>query len=118
MVGDTVRKFVEKEKAKAMKVKIKLSSEYKEYTIDDMANWYVETRGFPEILTFGTGKNEISGEGQGGRIVSAVAKKVENEFVKKLGKNHYIYLLDEILHPERLTGIIYEDVEEDINNIY
>lgn len=86
----------------------------KEYDAEDIANWYIETRGFPEILVFGRGKNKISGEGQsGGRLVSEVAKEVENKIIDRIGEKHYFYLLNEFLHPEINEGISYEDVDED-----
>ena len=70
----------------------------KKYTLKDMRDWFVQTRGFPSILVLGKGKNQISGEGQtGGRIVTNVAHRVENKFVAKLGKEEYIRRMDKLI---------------------
>jgi len=67
----------------------------KRYTLEDMRDWFIQIRGFPSILVFGKGKNQIAGEGQyGGRTVSDVVHKVENTFIEKLGIPEYQRKLD------------------------
>jgi hypothetical protein len=84
----------------------------KKYTMRDMIAWYLQIREFPSILVFGEGKNQIMGEGQyGGRIVSEIAKEAEILFIKKLGMNHYIWLLDYALNHSRIKTD-YKDVKE------
>ena len=62
----------------------------KKYTLGDMKDWFIQTRGFPSILYFGKGKNQIAGEGHsGGRYVAENVHIVENAFVKKLGEEEY-----------------------------
>ena len=70
----------------------------KNYTLTDMKAWFIQIRGFPSILYFGKGKNQISGEGQsGGRYVSEYVKAVENLFVNKLGKSEYVKRMDRLM---------------------
>ena len=72
--------------------------EGRKFTLKDMSDWFVQTRGFPSILVLGKGKNRISGEGQsGGRAVTNVAHKVENKFVEKLGKEEYTRRIDKLI---------------------
>ena len=67
----------------------------KRYTLEDLRDWFIQIRGFPSILVFGSGKNKIAGEGQsGGRIVSEVVHKVENAFIEKMGIPEYQRRLD------------------------
>lgn len=48
------------------------------YSAEDMADFYVQTRGFPSILKIG----KHMGEGQsGGRAISQIAHQVENKLV-------------------------------------
>ena len=77
---------------------IKITHENKTYTLLDMKNWFLQIRGFPSILYFGTGKNRISGEGQyGGRMVTEFVKKVERKFVNKMGEDKYINSMDKLM---------------------
>jgi hypothetical protein len=70
------------------------------YTLEDMRDWFLQTRGFPTILTFGLGDNQISGEGQsGGRYVTDFVKEIESKFVNKLGIDKYRNLMDELMEP-------------------
>ena len=56
------------------------------FTIHDLASFFIQTRGFPTILKLGN----VYGEGQsGGREVTEMAHKVENEFVEKYGIENY-----------------------------
>ena len=70
----------------------------KKYTLNDMRDWFILTRGFPSILYFGKGKNQISGEGQsGGRYVTENVHEVENAFVEKLGEEEYKNKMDKLM---------------------
>ena len=70
----------------------------KTYTLLDMRNWFLQIRKFRTILSFGSGKNRISGEGQaGGRYVTDFVKSVEFEFVTKLGEKDYIFSMDKLM---------------------
>jgi|SRR3990172_1879187 len=70
----------------------------KRYTLDDMRDWFYQTRGFPSILFFGKGKNKIAGEGQsGGRFVTERVHQAENEFVAKLGVDEYKKKMDRLM---------------------
>ncbi len=78
--------------------KISVSHQNKKYTLKDMSAWFFQIRGFPSILVFGTGKNQISGEGQsGGRQVTEFVKVVEGKFVNKLGQEKYIEYMDVLM---------------------
>ena len=67
----------------------------KRYTLEDMRDWFIQIRGFPSILVFGSGKNKMAGEGQsGGREISNFVHRVENAFVEKLGADEYQRKLD------------------------
>jgi hypothetical protein len=70
----------------------------KKYTLKDMKDWFIQIRGFPSILYFGKGKNQIAGEGQaGGRYVTENVHKVENAFVEKLGEEEYTKKMDKLM---------------------
>jgi hypothetical protein len=70
----------------------------KRYTLEDMRDWFIQIRGFPSILVFGKGKNQIMGEGQsGGRYVTENVHKVENAFVEKLGQEKYTEKMDKLM---------------------
>jgi hypothetical protein len=70
----------------------------KKYTLKDMKDWFIQIRGFPSILYFGKGKNQITGEGQsGGRYVTENVHKVENAFVEKLGQEKYTEKMDKLM---------------------
>ena len=56
------------------------------FTMKDLASFFIQSRGFPSILKLGN----VYGEGQsGGREVSDMAHKVENQFVEKYGEEEY-----------------------------
>jgi hypothetical protein len=79
-------------------MKITVKVEGKTYDLDDMQSWYVQIRGFPWMLYFGKGKNQISGGGQGGgRYASSIAKEAENKFVAKMGITAYQKAIDKIM---------------------
>lgn len=70
----------------------------KTYTLRDMRDWFIQTRGFPSILYFGRGRSQISGEGQaGGRYVSGYAHAAENAFVSKYGIEGYRKRMDKLM---------------------
>ena len=70
----------------------------KTYTLKDMQKWFVQIRGFPSILYFGSGKNQVSGEGQsGGRMVSDIAKEAERKFIEILGIPKYQEGIDKLM---------------------
>ena len=70
----------------------------KKYTLGDMKDWFIQIRGFPSILYFGKGKNQIAGEGQsGGRYVTENVHEVENAFVEKLGEEEYKRKMDKLM---------------------
>ena len=63
-----------------------------ECTPTDMANFFIQTRGFPSILNLG---EEIAGEGQsGGRYVTEMAKQLEETIVDDIGIDEYRHLMD------------------------
>ena len=63
-------------------------------TINDMADFFVQRRGFPSILTLGP----LMGEGQsGGRFISNCAKQLEGLIVDDLGIDEYRNQMDIIL---------------------
>jgi len=81
--------------------------EGKKYTMKDMKDWYVQIRGFPSILVFGKGKNEIMGEGQsGGRAVSQIAKEAESRFVEKYGIDGYTAKMDKLMGINKLKKVV------------
>lgn len=83
---------------KEYKAKIEFEGGTKEYSLEDMAEWYKEIRTFRTILFFGKGSNQIAGEGQsGGRAVSEVAKAVENDLIKHYGEDEYIKRIDKLI---------------------
>jgi hypothetical protein len=56
------------------------------FSIYDLANFFIQARGFPTILKLGN----VYGEGQfGGREVTELAHEVENKFVEKYGMENY-----------------------------
>jgi hypothetical protein len=70
----------------------------KKYTLDDMQKWFVQIRGFPSILVFGHGRNQVTGEGQaGGRAVYEIVHEAESEFVSKMGGRKYQEEIDAIM---------------------
>lgn len=80
--------------------------EGKKYTMKDMKDWYVQIRGFPSVLVFGKGKNEIMGEGQsGGRAVSGIAKEAESRFVEKYGIDGYTEKMDKLMGKKKLNSV-------------
>lgn len=86
-----------KAEKKAEAVKVTVSG--KTYTMLDMRNWYVQIRTFRSILSFGSGANNVQGEGQsGGRAVADIAQAAEIAFVEKLGgTQEYSDMLDTIM---------------------
>ena len=63
-------------------------------TINDMASFFVQTRGFPSILYLGP----LMGEGQsGGRFITECAKQLEGLIVEDLGIDEYRKQMDKIL---------------------
>tara|TARA_R110002020_G_scaffold2899_5_gene13436 strand:+ start:1620 stop:1895 length:276 start_codon:yes stop_codon:yes gene_type:complete len=68
--------------------------EYNLLTIQDMASFIEQTRGFPSILFLGP----LAGEGQsGGRFISDCAKELERQIVDDLGKDEYFRQMDILL---------------------
>ena len=66
-----------------------------ECTPKDMANFFIQARGFPSFLYLGS---EIAGEGQmGGRFVTDMAKQLEQTIVDDIGIEEYSSLMDKIL---------------------
>ena len=99
-------------------MKVEVNENY--YDLEDMAKWYIQIRGFPTILFFGKGENQVIGEGQsGGRFVSEIAKQAEDLFIEKLGIDEYQKIMDlEIKNdngisqsptPERIQQLINPD---------
>jgi len=63
-------------------------------TINHMADFFVQARGFPSVLTLGP----LMGEGQsGGRFISDCAKQLEGLIVEDLGIDEYRNQMDQIL---------------------
>jgi len=74
----------------------------KKYNLRDMQKWFVQIRGFPSILSFGSGRNRIMGEGQtGGRYVTDIAHEAESKFVKRLGTSRYQLGIDKLMKRRR-----------------
>lgn len=71
------------------------------YTLGDMRDWHEllnDGQPYYTILTFGHGKNRVTGEGwSGGEYVSGRAHAVERAFVKLLGRETYARYMDELL---------------------
>jgi len=62
-----------------------------ELTIDDLASFFKQIRGFPSILYLGS----LAGEGQsGGRFVTDVAKQLEEHIIDDLGVEEYTQQMD------------------------
>lgn len=79
----------------------------KRYTLDDMQRWFVQIRGFPSILYFGHGKNQVAGEGQsGGRYVSEIVHEAENKFVSKLGEEEYKRKIDALMKRKKMDRVV------------
>lgn len=92
-------------------VKVKLDNNT--YTLNDMKDWFLLIRGFPTILSFGKGKNRISGEGQsGGRRVCDYVNRVESLFVKKLGRQEYISRMDVLLGKKKVVSKPKQEVKK------
>lgn len=69
-------------------------------TIEHMASFFKQSRGFPSILFLGP----LAGEGQsGGRFIAECAKELERAIVDDLGKDEYIRQMDILLGKEVLT---------------
>jgi hypothetical protein len=63
-------------------------------TINHMADFFVQSRGFPSILCLGS----LMGEGQsGGRFITNCAKQLEGLIVEDLGMDEYRNQMDELL---------------------
>lgn len=63
-------------------------------TINDMASFFVQRRGFPSILYLGS----LMGEGQsGGRLITDCAKELEGLIIEDLGIDEYRKQMDELL---------------------
>jgi hypothetical protein len=78
----------------------------KTYTLKDMRDWFIQIRGFPSILVFGTGDAQIMGEGQsGGRQVTDFVHKVENAFIDKYGASKYNEGMDKLMHPKETVPV-------------
>jgi len=77
-----------------LKNQMKAMVEGKTFTMKDLGEFHIQRRGFPSILKIG----KVMGEGQvGGRAVSEIAHKVENQFVAKLGQEKYQKEMDKVI---------------------
>lgn len=77
-----------------LKKKMKAMVGGKEFTMKDLGEFHIQRRGFPTILKIG----KVMGEGQsGGRAVTEIAHKVENQFVAKLGQEKYQKEMDKVI---------------------
>jgi len=73
---------------------IETGDEYSLLTIQDMANFFFQARGFPTILYLGS----LAGEGQsGGRFITDCAKELERQIVDDLGMDEYCRQMDILL---------------------
>ena len=80
------RKYWTHPTRKIKKSKDTVTVDGKEFTMKDLKDFFIQTRGFPTILRLG----DVYGEGQsGGRYVTEMAHKVENAFVEKYGEEEY-----------------------------
>jgi len=65
-----------------------------ELTIENMASFFRQTRGFPSILFLGP----LVGEGQsGGRYITECAKDLERQITADLGEAEYFRQMDILL---------------------
>jgi len=88
-------------------VKTSVEIDGKRYTLEDMQRWFVQIRGFPSILYFGHGKNQVAGEGQsGGRYVSEIVHEAENKFVDKLGAEEYQRKIDVLMKKRKMNRVL------------
>jgi len=70
-------------------------------TMKDLADFFLQIRGFPSILFLGS----IAGEGQsGGRFITECAKDLERAIIDDLGMDEYTRQMDEMINPHRLMG--------------
>jgi hypothetical protein len=77
-----------------LKKKLKAMVGGREFTMKDLGEFHIQRRGFPSILKIG----KVMGEGQsGGRAISKIAHKVEDQFVAKLGVEKYQEEMDKII---------------------
>jgi hypothetical protein len=72
----------------------------KSFNMQDMRGWFMARRkgDFPQVLYFGHGRNQISGEGQsGGRYVVEHVHATENALVAKYGIEGYRRRMDKLM---------------------
>ena len=97
---------------------MKVSVNNKKYTLKDMQKWFVQITGFPSVLHFGTGRNQVSGEGQfGGRRVSDTAKQAENLFVEKMGVVNYQRGIDNLMKKDSPKDKVRQVLKRKMRNL-